>query len=74
MENEKMVTLVAIEKLLGTKLAQLENRVIKEFKENICNNPIASDVILASIKEPVSVVPAEHISVDTSLIQNTGKI
>jgi len=75
MENEKMVTLVAMEKLLDTKLAQLENRVIKEFKENVCNNPIASDVIPASIKVPASVVPAEHnISVDTPLIHHTPLI
>lgn len=63
MENEKMVTLVTMEKLLDTKLAQMENRIIKEFKENVCNNPIASDVTPASIKVPASGVPAEHISV-----------
>jgi len=75
MENEKMVTLVTMEKLLDTKLAQLENRIMKEFKENVCNNPIAiSDVIPASIKVPASVVPTEHIRVDTSLIHHTPLI
>ena len=63
-----------MEKLLDTKLARLENRIIKEFKENVCNNPIASDVKPAFIKVPDSVAPAEHISVDTTSIHHTPLI
>jgi len=55
-----MVTLVTIEQLLDTKLAQLENRVIKEFKNNVHNKSITSNVIPASaIVSASDVVPAE---------------